>query len=137
MIEANGLKLNSKNISYDEKNDEFDITFCPEDDIDLREKFKEREDINTNKKSRIFGNRDAIIEKSLSLKPEFKRKKIESWSNANIVEKKDNILYLLTDFQLAIDTVVEVKDEESTKKYFVNKIVMTSDGKYQNILETI
>ncbi|HOV14608.1 MAG TPA: hypothetical protein PK771_10015, partial [Spirochaetota bacterium] len=135
VIETSNIKLISSKISFNDKKSEFKITFLPENKVDLTKIFKEKQEINANKKSRIFGNRDAIIEKSLNSKSIFERDKKTGWTSAQLIQKKEMEYMLVTEFQLCIDTVIEVKENEEVKDYFVYKITSMEDGKYKNKLK--
>ena len=133
-VEMDKIKLISSKISYNEKKLQYKITFYPKKSVDLTKIFKEKQNINANKKSRIFGNKDAIMEKSLSSKSDFEREKITDWHNGEIIHKKHKEVILITEFQLCIDTIVEVKENEEVNNYFVLKITKLNDGKFKNKL---
>ncbi|HPO48741.1 MAG TPA: VWA domain-containing protein [Spirochaetota bacterium] len=136
IVEIEKIKLISSKISYNEKKKEFKITFIPKKKTDLSKIFKEKQDISANKKSRIFGNKDALIEKSLSSKKEFEREKTTNWKSAEIIYKKNKEAVLITEFQICVDTIVEIREENESEplSYFVSKITKIEENKFKNKL---
>lgn len=136
-VEINKIKLVSTKIIYNENKKNYRITFKPSKKIDLSSIFKVKQEISANKKTKIFGNRDAIIEKSLLSRDKFERKLIDSWQKGDLIYKKHKEAVLVTDYQLCIDTIVDIKEDDEIKSYFISKVTKIENERYKNKLHLL